>query len=126
MKKQYTQFALLIVFLSVTSLFVGYRFGREAKIDLVHVLFAETFDAQRRYVFDTKINLRMLNALQSGNYDVVKDILTKRVKSAFEPRPATGRENIDEMAKYRTPDKETYVQAKKYQSTYCEDKCLGI
>jgi len=123
--KNYISILIVIIF-SILGLVVGLWVGNEERKELASFTASIVEDQQKFRASETKTNLNMLIALQEGKYEIVKNILSIKVKSGLKIPIKIGVAKTDKLSELGVPSKKTFKQALEYQNKYCSNKCLGL
>lgn len=126
MNKQSYISAVIVLGLSVASLFAGYWLGYEDRQELVQAIIRNIEREQQNNAAETRDSLRMLVALKEGRKEIVVDLLTSKVKSGLRLTQPIGHEVVDYLSSISEPSKATLQEAIEYQNKYCSDQCLGL
>lgn len=118
--------AFIVVIIFILGLVLGLWVGNEERKKLANFAVSTVEDQQKISTRETKVYLDMLVSLQEGKNEVVKDILSIKVKSGLKTPIKIGITEIDKLSELGVPSKKTYKQALEYQKKYCSEKCLGL
>lgn len=118
--------AFIVVIIFILGLVLGLWVGNEERKELANFAVSTVEDQQKISTRETKVYLDMLVSLQEGKNEVVKDILSIKVKSGLKTPIKIGITEIDKLSELGVPSKKTYKQALEYQKKYCSEKCLGL
>lgn len=117
---------LIIAFSFILGTVLGIWVGNEERKELANFAVSTVEDQQKSRVSETKTNLDMLIALQEGKNEIVKNILSIKVKSGLKTPLRIGVAEIDKLSELGVPSKKVLKQALEYQNKYCSNKCLGL
>lgn len=71
-------------------------------------------------------NLNVLVAVQEEKLEVVKELLTFKVKSGLSFKRETGPLEVEGVTIVDPPNEILHKKAREYQEKYCSNNCLGL